>query len=145
MPSEDEDAERIVRQIRADGTLVPELSPEETYSILAEWLGKSVFAYTGFIGDEIACMYGLCADSVLSERAYLWLLTTNRVDEYPLVFARHSQIELQRVLDKFPEIIGIVDKEFSRSVRWLKWLGAEFTGTSKMHNKTVRTFRIRRH
>src|SRR5205823_6185883 len=94
--------------------------------VLAECIAMSIVRWTGTVDGEQACAWGLIAPTVLSERAYLWLITTNLVDEHKFIFVRHSQRFMEVMLDKYPVIVGhcVVGEE--RSMRWLKWLGATF-------------------
>lgn len=82
------------------------------------WLGK--------IDGEFACIWGLIPPTLLSSTAYLWLLVGEPVDRHKFVFVRHSQIEIRRMLDIYPTIVGHCDVRHKRSMQWLKWLGAKF-------------------
>lgn len=86
----------------------------------------SVESWVGCVDDEPACVWGLIAPSMMSEAAYLWLITCDLVDEHKFTFVRQSQMIIQRLLQDFPLIEGhaIVGEERAR--RWLKWLGVSF-------------------
>jgi hypothetical protein len=90
---------------------------------LRRFLRASFSAWTGSIDGEVACVWGLITPTVLSNRAYLWLLTTDLVDNHPFVFVRHSQMVLREMLGHFESIEGHVVAGQDRSIRWLKWLG----------------------
>jgi hypothetical protein len=93
---------------------------------LFDFLRRSVFSYVGTIDEKIACVYGLIAPTLMSDQGYLWLLTTNLVDDHPFVFVRHSQVVIKDMLEIYSEIVGHCDIRQERSVKWLRWLGAKF-------------------
>jgi hypothetical protein len=95
---------------------------------LAAFYRRSIIVKTGGKDDEIGCMFGLMTGSVLGDFAYLWLLTTPLVDEYPFVFVRRSQIEVRKMLETYPIIRGHVLEDNRRAIRWLKWLGVKLKG-----------------
>jgi hypothetical protein len=63
----------------------------------------------------------------MSERAYLWLFTTEHLHNHVFMFIRHSQRAVQEMLTEFPTIVGHAALGSTRSIQWLRWLGAEFT------------------
>lgn len=84
------------------------------------------YLWGGSVDGEIACIWGLIPPSLLSYQAYLWLYTNELVKEHTFVFVRYSQLAVAEMLKEFTTIVGhcIVGQE--QSIRWLKWLGAEF-------------------
>jgi len=95
---------------------------EET---LKECLHRSIEVRYGLIDGKIACVWGLIPPTILSEQAYLWLITTDIIAEHKFLFVRNAQRYVEEALKQYPELIGEVGD--ARAVRWLKWLGAEFT------------------
>ena len=93
---------------------------------LAECMRRSIEVRYGMLDGEVACMWGLIPPTLLSEAAYLWLLTTDIVAEHKFLFVRHSQRYVEEALCTFPTIIGDVVAGNDQALRWLKWLGAEF-------------------
>jgi hypothetical protein len=92
-------------------------------AILKDYLRRSIYAWTGLIDGDVACIWGLIAPTILSDKAYLWLLTTDLVDEHQFIFVRHSQLQVQEMLKEFPTIVGHVKVKDERAKRWLRWLG----------------------
>lgn len=101
-------------------------STVDSRAILRDEIGKSTAAFSGFIDDEIACMWGIHARTILNDSIYLWLLTTKLVEERPFIFVRHSQMMAQELLKSYSRINGWVLRENALSVRWLRWLGCTF-------------------
>ena len=93
---------------------------------LKRWLRTSDQVWLGMHDDRVACIWGLAPSSAISNRAYLWLLTTDIVDQHKFLFVRHSQMVLDEALDIYPQIIGHVEMHNERAKKWLKWLGARF-------------------
>lgn len=93
---------------------------------LASFMMTSTEVWAGYLDDEVACVCGLIAPTMLSDRAYLWLITTSLVDEHQFRFIRQSQIWMQSIRRSYPWITGDVAEHNARAQQWLKWLGAEF-------------------
>lgn len=92
---------------------------------LRRFLRTSEQVWLGMHDDKVACIWGLAPSSTISNRAYLWLLTTDIVDQHKFVFVRHSQMVIEEALKLYPIIVGHVEIGNSRARRWLKWLGAD--------------------
>lgn len=87
--------------------------------------------WAGSVEGRLLCLWGLMPPTLLSDQAYLWLYTTDAAAEHEFVLVRRSQIELKKMLIEFPRIVGHCRVGASRSIRWLKWLGAEFAEPHK--------------
>lgn len=93
--------------------------------IMDECLLRSIEVRCGLIDGVAACVWGLIPPTILSDHAWLWLLTTNIIAEHKFLFIRHSQRYVEEALDKYPTIVGDVLVDNPQAIRWLKWLGAE--------------------
>lgn len=82
------------------------------------WIGRD--------GDQILCFLGVIPPTLLSDRAYLWLYTTEHLREHVFIFVRYSQRVIAEILEQYPIIVGHAALGSDRSIRWLRWLGAEF-------------------
>jgi len=80
----------------------------------------------GMVDGKIACVWGLIPPTLLSNKAYLWLLTTDIVAEHKFLFVRHSQRYVEEALKQYPIIVGDCLIGNASAMRWLRWLGAEF-------------------
>jgi len=100
-------------------------SPNAERSLSSFMLASSE-VWVGYAGDEVACICGLITPTMLSDRAYLWLLTTSLVDDHPFLFIRHSQVWMEQVKKRYRLIAGDVEIGNDKAKRWLGWLGAEF-------------------
>ena len=86
----------------------------------------SPFLWRGLVDDKVACMWGLVPPTMLSNTAYLWLITTKHADEHQFLLVRYSQRMIEVMLKEFPTICGHTAVGNTRAIRWLKWLGASF-------------------
>jgi hypothetical protein len=97
--------------------------------MLYQCITCSTMTWVGYVEDIPACMWGLIPPTLLSDRAYLWLLVTELVRDHQFCFVRHSQLEMAKMLEKYPTIVGHCDRSHKDSMRWLRWLGAKFDET----------------
>lgn len=89
-------------------------------------LKMSSHLWAGLTDGEIACVWGLIPPSLMSERAYLWLYTTELAEKHTFLLVRWSQIEVKKMLQEYPVIVGHAAANNPQAIRWLKWLGATF-------------------
>lgn len=82
--------------------------------------------WVGLVDDNLVCVWGLIAPTLLSEQAYLWLYTSEAVKDHEFLFVRHSQRAVEEMLKLYSTIVGVSVASEERTIRWLKWLGAEF-------------------
>lgn len=95
--------------------------------------------YIASVGDEMLCCYGLVPPSFLATEAYLWMWSPRRL-RHAYAIARQSKVQIARMLERFDCLVGHCKKESLTSQRWLRWLGAAFTG----EDGALVTFEIRR-
>ena len=81
--------------------------------------------YTGFVDGEFICCWGLIPPSFISNQAYLWMWAPEPM-KYQFTFIRQSQLQVQKMLERYEYIIGDCIPSNHSAQRWLKWLGAEF-------------------
>lgn len=89
-------------------------------------MANSRWVWIGSEGSKILCVWGLIPPSLLSDRAYLWLFTTEHMREHVFLFVRYSQRAVREMLQVYPVIVGHAQVGADRSIRWLRWLGAQF-------------------
>lgn len=103
------------------------------------WI-HSTHCWTGFVDGEIACMWGLVPPTLLSDQAYLWLVTTDLVKQHRFALVRHSQRMVEQALEIYPLIVGQCERGNEEAMRWIRWLG----GTFGPWKDNLRPFEIRR-
>lgn len=110
----------------------------EQKEILRHNTTLSLHLYIGMLSGEFACAWGLIPPSILSDGAYLWMLSRSIIKGNEFLFVRHSQIVMKEMLKRYRVIYGHTDASMDRSIRWLKWLGAKFEeGEGKLLRFTI--------
>lgn len=95
--------------------------------VMNNCLTSSFSVWVGLRDEEIYCVWGVIPPTILSNRAYLWLYTDEeKVVERQFTFIRWSQIAVKQLLEEYDVLYGTVGSANEKTLRWLKWLGAEF-------------------
>lgn len=82
--------------------------------------------WIGLVDETLLAAWGLIPPTLMSNRAYLWLYTTPYIGDHTFVFVRQSQRAIENMLKLYPIIEGQTRATADDSIRWLKWLGAEY-------------------
>lgn len=91
-----------------------------------QWVACSQKVWCATEGESFICMWGIIPPTLLSDQAYLWLHTGDGFDGNEFIFVRHSQRAAEEVLKIYDQIVGHVQVGQDKSIKWLRWLGAEF-------------------
>jgi hypothetical protein len=102
------------------------LKTELEEATMQQCLSASRIIYQGKINDRLACVWGLIPPTIMSDRAYIWLHTTEVADEHTFILVRYSQHMIEKMLGEFEALVGHCKIGNDRAIRWLRWLGAEF-------------------
>ena len=95
--------------------------------IMQDVVWRSVEIYEGRLDGVVACVWGMIPPTILSEQAYMWLLTTDIIAEHKFLFIRYSQRWIEEALKHWPLICGDVLVDNEPAKKWLRFLGAEFS------------------
>lgn len=87
---------------------------------------NSTYVWIGDVDGEVFGFWGLIAATLLSDRAYLWLYSTNNLRKHVFRFIRHSREVTEELLTHYPVLVGHGHADDHRSLQWLRWCGAEF-------------------
>jgi hypothetical protein len=87
----------------------------------------STSCYTGMVDDKPAIIFGVAPISVLSGVGAPWLIGTDGVDKVKRQFILECRTYLLSMGNTYPELRNYVDVRNNTSIRWLKWLGFEFS------------------
>lgn len=82
--------------------------------------------WTGRIDGELVSVWGLIPPSLISDRAYLWMFATKRVNDHKFLFVRKSQLVVADMLKRYRVITGHCVAGAESSIRWVRWLGGVF-------------------
>jgi hypothetical protein len=86
----------------------------------------STTIWGGFVDGKVICIWGVIPPTLMSHQAYMWLHVTDALKEHQFILIRHSQMVIEDVLKEHPSIVGHCAMGATKSIRWLKWLGAKF-------------------
>lgn len=103
-------------------------------------LERSMTAQSWLLDGKLVCVWGIVPTTLTSLAGLVWMVTTKEADECPLIFARHSKMELDRIMQKYTMLHGVVKPSYARSIRWLRWLGFEILPSERMHGERVYPF-----
>ena len=97
-------------------------------AIIEDCLQRSAEIWCGSVDDQVVCVFGLIAPSLLSTTAWMWLITTKVITQHKFLFVRYSRRWVEDALKRYPRLIGdVVCGEGADSTqRWLGLLGAKF-------------------
>lgn len=111
----------------ASRTVVKQLiAATDNVEILDRCLSATQELWVGWHNDRPVFTWGLIPPTLLSSVAYLWMISIDEAEKHEFVIVRHSQIAMQRMLESYETIVGHCEVSETRSIRWLKWLGATF-------------------
>ena len=114
--------QQVIQLISEQGKIT-----EEELQLFQRCLLTTTKLWVGMVDGVLVCVWGLIPPTLFLDQAYLWLYTTEAVKDHEFIFVRHSQRAVEEMLKEFPTIIGHVKAGEDRSIRWLKWLGAEYS------------------
>lgn len=87
----------------------------------------SSHAWTLRVNGEPVCVFGLVPTNLLGRTALIWLLGTDGVPSNARSFVAACRPSLEKCLELYDHLYNWVDVRHSASLRWLKWMGFEFS------------------
>lgn len=114
-------ADRLIELPRMKN-LMPLWNPQ---AVMAANIRISDEAWTAFVDDRAACMYGIYRPLLITADAVPWLMATDIVAHLPITFLRNSRRFVEAASRRYSNLYGWVDANFKPSVNWLEWLGFE--------------------
>lgn len=100
-------------EVRASGGYTPE-------EALRASLEASEFARTAFVDGEPLAMFGVVAKEAM---AFPWLLTTDAVCRYPLIFWHASKVIVREIREAYPMLVQAIHKDHRAALSWIRRLG----------------------
>jgi len=83
----------------------------------------------GKYGEEILAFIGLVPPHILSDQAYVWMLTTVEGEAHPILLARYGKGVIDTALAKYRVLFGHCFT--ARSKYRLTYMGAEFVSETQ--------------
>lgn len=103
-------------------------------------------ARAAYIGSEIAGIFGISAQGVLSSTGCPWMLATDVIERPDVrrAFVECSPVALDWLAQDFSRLWNVVAVENRAAIRWLGWLGFEFGETITVSGHPFRYFSMTR-
>lgn len=111
---------------------------------LAMSIRKSSHCWTVMIDGKPAAIWGVADLNVLGGVVAVWLLGTDAIERHPGAFARRSVAFKDQLFTRYKIMRNVVDARNLVSIRWLKWLGAEFSDAFDIRGHAFMLFELRR-
>lgn len=81
--------------------------------------------FAAFYRDEFVCLLGFIPETLLGNRAYLWLNDTEAMKRHAVLAGLYARRLIKVALLRYPTLVGHCAQY---SERWLKSLGARIEG-----------------
>lgn len=111
----------------------------DTFEVTMQEVERAAYSWTFVADGKIVCIVGVHTNTLLSNTAYLWMLTTEAAKEHQFLFVRYSKIMIERLKLHFDYIHGFVAADAVHSQRWLYWLGFKI-GPRLKDNPKMKSF-----
>jgi hypothetical protein len=109
---------------------------------IADCVEKSKYSRAAFVDDQIACMWGVLEHGLITG-ANLWLVTTPLVEQHRIKFLKENRKFIQSLKSAFPFSYVFVDEAYTKSRRWIEWLGFTQTDTTAFRDITLVRYELR--
>lgn len=97
---------------------------------------NSVCGWTALEGDdEPLCIGGVGPGAGIG---VLWMVSQPGLERHKKFFLRESRARLPELLERFPRLITIVSCEYTKSLRWLEWLGFDVSQEIAVRGRPLR-------
>lgn len=116
-------AEELAPRMRhADAEEVAAMGYAPLPSLLVS-LDNSLSAFTGLADGRVVCMFGHCVQTVLSDEASPWLLSSRDITHHVKAFLRLNRQYIAEMRKRYRLLSGLVCETNTVSKRWLVRLG----------------------
>lgn len=97
-------------------------TPEDALKIS---LDKSSVCLTIFINKIPVGMFGINPETLLGDKAIIWLLATDDILKIKIRFLRNCKKFINFILKDYSVLYNYVDNDNVDSIKWLKFIGAK--------------------
>ncbi len=87
---------------------------------------QSQEAYLGFAKGQVVCIFGVSKNYYANLGYPAWFLATDIVWQFKKEFLHYTKLMVKKWLEQYGCLHNYVLQENVQSIRWLKWLGANF-------------------
>lgn len=99
--------------------------PEKVLSIIHRCRDTSWEVWSCWYGDNYLGMTGVIPNTILSNEATAWLLTTPEMKKHPAFLLRRTKAMIQRWHRNWSVLNNYIDARYEDSLRWARWVGFE--------------------
>ena len=107
---------------------------------------ESEVAFVGFDDDgQVMSIFGGKHQNLMTAEGVIWELSSERVNQHKLLFAKQSRIGMDlvmRVLHDVQEFQNFVSEEYESAVKWIEWLGGTMSIPKKYKGRCGGVFRL---
>jgi hypothetical protein len=95
---------------------------------------KALFRFTMEKDGRPIAIFGLEPLDILGDKACVWMLGTPDISKIKKTFCKLSQEVIKYFMEQYPVLMAQVDSRYTKTHRWLEWLGARKGSTYKLKN-----------
>lgn len=111
---------------------------------LAQSFERSALRFTAEIKGVPVAMFGLAPESLVGEKAVVWLLGCPEMAKVKKSFVKLSRVIIKEMFQRYPVLFNLVDARYGSTIRWLESCGAEFGPVVKINDKNFVPFTLRK-
>lgn len=125
-PSMEDDIDEISPRLRYEDSIevVAQGHDSPRKAIEASFSASTVRFTLEKDGFAIA-MFGLIPDTIIGNKAAVWLLGTDAISTVKKTFCSCSKKVIKYFTNQYPILFAQVDGRYAKTHRWLEWLGAK--------------------
>ena len=144
IPAEASHLEHIAAVLRqADRDEVTALTGRDVLSVVTESFERSSVCMVALVDGRPEVIFGAGDLSVLTRLGAPWLLGSDAIKKHRSVFLRLSRHWLEQLFERYSTLRNIVDCRNDVAIRWLRWLGFEFSAPFEHRGHRVMMFELR--
>ena len=123
----DEDLEYLARNMKhADRREVVGVDGGDILQSLHTCRDTSDYCSVCLANNVPMAIFGIKAGGLITTDGMIWLLSTPDIDRHKVYVAIRSRKIVRTALKVYTRLYNYVDVKNENSIKWLKWLGAEF-------------------
>jgi len=138
----EDDIKVILKEIREFSRNELFVVAETEEEALRQAVQGSRDVWSGFANNKLVLMYGVRLISIISNHAYLWMITTTLAEKHWVTFIRASTLFTYELLHQYDKVSVISPLKSHTSQKWLKYIGFQQEGTVRMHGVKFKTYSI---
>ena len=124
VPATQEHIEDILPNVRAADTReFMAINGWDSRRVLETGLRTSTFSAAGLVNGRVVTIFGVAPKSMICGSGIPWLVATDELEKYQLIFLRRCRKAVNAMLSVYPYLENYVDERNHVAKSWLHWLG----------------------